>query len=136
MGNGNVQIDFNYEPADMALDHAFVEASNSYFFNSCGYENNQVLLTQISPNEGKWRITYNRNNCGYEGDLMMANTTVYFSEGRRSGSDFLVMKRQKIDVVCRYDSFYTVEFDFGMNKTLEKYASTALTSGGIEFRLD
>jgi len=66
----------------------------------------------------------------------MANTTVSFSDGRQSGSDFLALRRQQIDVVCRFDTFYTVQYDFSMNKTLEQYDATAFSSGGLQFRLN
>jgi len=131
--DGTVQVDFAYEPADMALDYAFVGESNS---TTCGHGSNQVSLSKIDNTAGTWRITYNRNTCGFEGDIMMANTTVSFSDGRQSGSNFLAMRRQAIDVVCRYDTFYTVQYDFSLNKTLEEYDATAFTSGGLQFRLN
>ena len=66
----------------------------------------------------------------------MSNTTVSFSEGVQSGSNFLAIRRQSIDVVCRFDNFYTVRYDFSMNKTIEEYAANAQTNGGLQFRLD
>ena len=131
--NGDVQVDFTYEPADMALDFAFVGASNS---TTCGHGTNSVALTKTDDSSGVWRITYNRNTCGYEGDIFKANTTVSFSEGRNTGVNFLALRRQTIDVVCAYENFHSVQFDFSMNKTLEEYDATAMTSGGLQFRLD
>jgi len=130
--DGTVQVDFAYEPVDMNLDFAFVGASNS---TTCGHGSNQVSLSKIDNSAGTWRITYNRNTCGYEVDVFMANTTVTFSEGRQSGSTFLAMRRQAIDVICRFDTFYKVEYDFEVNKTLEEYDATAFTNGGLQFRL-
>ena len=131
--DGTVHVDFAYEPADMNLGYAFVGASNS---TTCGHGSNQVSITKTDDSAGTWRITYNRNTCGFEGDVFMANTTVSFSDGRQSGSNFLAMRRQAIDVVCRYDTFYKVEFNFDIDKTLEEYDATAFTSGGLQFRLD
>jgi len=131
--NGDVQVDFSYEPAEMNLDYVFVGESNS---TTCGHGTNLVTLTKTDDSAGVWRISYNRNTCGYEGDIFMANTTVSFSEGRSTGSHFLALKRQTVDVVCAYENFHSVQFDFSMNKTLEEYDATASTSGGLQFRLD
>ena len=131
--DGTVNIDFAYEPADTDLNFAFVGESNS---TTCGHGTNQVSLSKTDSSAGTWRITYNRHTCGYDGDIFMANTTVSFSEGKQSGSNFLALRRQTIDVVCRFDTVYKVEYDFSMNKTLEEYDATAFTSGGLQFRLD
>ena len=53
--DGNVQVDFSYEPADTDLDYAYVGSADSGF---CGLESGQVALTKIDENDGTWRITY------------------------------------------------------------------------------
>ena len=53
--DGNVQVDFSYEPADTDLDYAYVGAADS---TSCGLGSGQVVLTKIDESDGTWRITY------------------------------------------------------------------------------
>ena len=130
--NGTVQLEFEYQPIDAELDQAFVNSSNS---TKCGRNSENVILTKIDNSLGKWRIVYDRNSCGYEGDSVMSNTTLYFSQGFKTGSDFLAIRRQAIKVVCRFETFHTVEYDFSAQKTEETYNTTAYTSSGIQFKL-
>ena len=72
--NGNVQIDFSYEPADMNLGFAFVGTSNS---TTCGHGTNQLSLTKTDDQAGTWKINYNQKTCGYDGDIMMHNAAAH-----------------------------------------------------------
>lgn len=64
--NGQTEITFNYEPADVDLGFAFVGASNS---TTCGHGTNRATLTKTNDQLGSYSLTFDRFYCGYEGDI-------------------------------------------------------------------
>ena len=93
-----------------------------------------MSIDRVDP-FGTWSIMYNYNTCGHTSDGVTTNTTVSFSEGRETGTNFLALERQTIDVVCTFETFYKVEYEFAMDKTLETHDDNSV-AGGIQFRMD
>jgi len=131
--NGQTEITFNYEPADVDLGFAFVGASNS---TTCGHGTNRATLTKTNDQLGSYSLTFDRFYCGYDGDVFRQETEVSFSEGKVDGNNFLALRRQRIGVTCDFGRSQTVRYEFNMEKTLEEYDASAQSTGGIVFTME